>query len=770
MNWRQRLTQNLLYGGLTREDYLRVRDTVLEHNRSYVVVWCFVLGGFWIYSLLMSMGSEAYANCRMAYAGGLACCVFALYGAAFVAPHWKWIRLPLIVFFDIAFLGASIGIAVFQPDVRTITMFVAAIIVPICYIERTILTIILLLINLTAYIFIAKGPIEPGIYSWGLGNLIIFSTGGTLIGHVINRSRFERYVYEESVKKLAEMKIAKEAADRSSQAKSDFLASMSHEIRTPINAMLGMNEMVLRESAEAGAQEGTEGNPYTKIHDYSVMIDNAGRGLLSIVNDILDFSRIESGRMKITEKEYSLSSVLNDLCTMYAMRAEEKNLIFNTRIDSRIPDRLYGDEVRLKQIMYNLLSNAFKYTSEGSVTLTVQRAEESSSRDRWKICLEISVEDTGTGIKEEDMPKLFTKFERMDLKKNSTVEGAGLGLAITRRLLELMDGTIQVESVYGEGSVFRVTLPQRVVSEEPMGTLIGQKPQDRPEDRQPFRAPDARILAVDDTRINLLVTVGLLKETGIRIDTAPGGQEAIRLAEENAYDLILMDQRMPEMDGAETMHRIRSAGGPNTQTPFICLTADAVSGARERYLAEGFTDYLSKPVSGGELERAVRMYLPEGKVLPVEKKTAKTENETAGEVTGCDAALRQAGIDPEAGLASSGGKADLYLELLCEFGRDADGKNANLRRCYEAEDWVNYTVYVHALKSSARLIGAKKLSGMAAKLENAAREKKEKVVRAGHDALTAEYDRVAEAVRTAPFFEENEEPEPEILDFPVAGS
>ena len=180
MNWRQRLTQNLFYGGLTREDYLRVRDTVLEHNRSSVVVWCFVLGGFWIYSLLMSMGSEAYANCRMAYAGGLACCVFALYGAAFVAPNWKWIRLPLIVFFDIAFLGASIGIAVFQPDVRTITMFVAVIIVPICYIERTILTIILLLINLTAYIFIAKGPIEPEIYSWGLGNLIIFSTGGML--------------------------------------------------------------------------------------------------------------------------------------------------------------------------------------------------------------------------------------------------------------------------------------------------------------------------------------------------------------------------------------------------------------------------------------------------------------------------------------------------------------------------------------------------------------------------------------------------------------
>ena len=460
---------------------------------------------------------------------------------------------------------------------------------------------------------------------------------------------------------------------------------------------------------------------------------------------------------------------------MFSLRASEKKLGFSVHVDSSLPDRLYGDEVRLQQIMGNLLSNAFKYTREGSIVLSVGRAEDSRSPAEGTVLLEISVQDTGIGIREEDLDKLFNKFERMDLRRNSTVEGTGLGLAITRSLLDMMHGSIHVESTYGKGSVFRVTLPQKAVSAEPIGIfrcpVSGDGPQSRAPRRMPFRAPDARILAVDDTRINLMVTTGLLEDTGIRIDTASCGPEAIRLAEAAPYDLILMDQRMPEMDGVETMRRIRGGKGPNAGTPFICLTADAVAGAREHYLSEGFTDYLSKPVSGDALEETVLRYLPAEKILT----DGEHGEERPAERAGTPAAypnqdyegLRQAGIDTAAGLANSQGMHDLYRELLSEFARGAEAKAGNLNRCLEARDWQNYTVFVHALKSSARLIGAGELSRMAAALEQAGIGEAEDAILDGHPAMMAEYERVTEAVRAAPFFEPGAGSEPEIMDFPA---
>jgi CheY-like chemotaxis protein/HPt (histidine-containing phosphotransfer) domain-containing protein len=552
---------------------------------------------------------------------------------------------------------------------------------------------------------------------------------------------------------------------------------MSHEIRTPINAILGMNEMALRESAEAGKTgkqpDGPAGETLARIHNYSVNIANAGHSLLSIVNDILDLSRIESGKTRFAEKEYSLSSVLNDVCSMCFLRAEEKTLVFSVHVDSSLPDRLCGDEVRLRQIMNNLLSNAFKYTNAGSVTLSVQRSADPVSPAEGTVCLEIVVQDTGIGIREEDLDKLFTKFERVDMARNSSVEGSGLGLAITRSLLEMMNGSIHVESAYGKGSTFRALLPQKAVSSEPIGEfrcrIAENDPQRSAARRMSFRAPDARILAVDDTRINLIVTAGLLQETGIRIDTASCGAEAVRMAESTAYDLILMDQRMPEMDGAETMRRIRQGGGPNAQTPFICLTADAVLGARERYLAEGFTDYLSKPVSSAALEATVMRYLPAERILPAVETPEEEEINPAADRDDDYAALRQAGVDTAAGLANCQGNPELYGELLLEFERDMKGKSANLQRCFEAQDWRNYRIFVHALKSSARLIGAGKLSGMAEKLEKAAKEEDAAAIRAGHSALMAEYEKTVEAIGTQAVTEPeaDDDSDTEIFDFPA---
>ncbi len=416
---------------------------------------------------------------------------------------------------------------------------------------------------------------------------------------------------------------ARKAAERSNAAKSDFLANMSHEIRTPINAVMGMNEVIIKESLNA-RDELCEGRNdlkqiFSDICDHSETVSSAGNNLLSIINDILDLSKIEAGKMEIANGEYKLSSVLNDLCSMTEFKAVSKGLEFCVDVDESIPDSLYGDEVRVRQIIINILNNAVKYTKEGSVTLTVRsNGKDSGGNGERYIDLVVSVKDTGIGIRAEDIDKLFVKFERVDLNKNSTIEGTGLGLAITKSLVEMMGGSVEVKSVYGVGSLFIITIPQKVVSDEPIGNLRERHERmiaSLKAGKEVFRAPDAHILIVDDTRMNHVVAKGLLKETGIAIDTADSGQAAISCAEKKRYDIILMDQRMPGMDGITAMHRIKEdVNSLNLDTPFICLTADAVMGARERYIAEGFDDYLTKPLEGRVLEEMLIRYLPEDKV------------------------------------------------------------------------------------------------------------------------------------------------------------
>ena len=543
------------------------------------------------------------------------------------------------------------------------------------------------------------------------------------------------------------LREARRIAERSSAAKSEFLANMSHEIRTPINAVMGMNEIILRESLQAREHPPENRDRlreiFTDISDYAGVISTAGKNLLDIINDILDISRIEAGKLEIRNEEYRLSSVLYDVCSLIRFRAQARNLSFSVNVSDQLPDRLYGDGTRVRQILINILNNAVKYTNEGSVTLTVSGGME----DGETINLVAAVRDTGIGIRPEDLDRLFDKFMQAGQPKGRTVEGTGLGLAIVKSLLDMMGGRIDVESTYGEGSVFTVTLPQKAVSDERVGDFrerFESGSESVPRSRGLFRAPDAHILIVDDTRMNLTVAEGLLKNTQIRIDTALSGAEALRLTRSVPYDLILMDQRMPEMDGTEALHLIRAQeGGLNSETPVICLTADAIAGAREKYLAEGFTDYLSKPVSGQAMKRKLLSLLPQEKIQPVEESEPE---ETAPVPEDRFAALRPAGIDVARGLSFCQNDHALYASVLWEYGKSAEEKAESLQRYCGAADWKNYAIRVHALKSASGTIGAGRLSELAASLEQAAREENGEAVRQGHAEMLSLYTRTAEAI------------------------
>lgn len=404
--------------------------------------------------------------------------------------------------------------------------------------------------------------------------------------------RTENYLYTEQLISL------KEEAERANEAKSIFLAHMSHEIRTPINAVLGMNEMILRENCS------------DLIRDYALNIQNAGKILLSIINDILDLSKIESGQMEITQKNYHLGKMLIDIENMITMRAEENSLALHIQADPMLPETLYGDEQRIKQCIINFLTNSIKYTREGQITLRVDFTDQ----DKNTIDLRITVTDTGIGIEEDKLQVLFDPFVRLDRSKNEKIEGTGLGLSITKNLIDRMNGSLSVESVYGKGSVFAFTIPQKVASPDLLGDYKERmwRVAEREKSRQQFTAPQARILAVDDNRVNITVAKGLLKRLKVQFDSATSGQECLDKFEQNDYDMILLDHMMPVMDGVETLHHLEQTARFQQKAPaVIAMTANAVMGAREEYLQEGFTDYLSKPIDYKKLEEMVRNYLPE---------------------------------------------------------------------------------------------------------------------------------------------------------------
>lgn len=428
-----------------------------------------------------------------------------------------------------------------------------------------------------------------------VGNVLLIAFGEAFSA-LIMLFALETPDYRKLMKTMKELEIAREEANIANSAKSDFLASMSHEIRTPINGILGMNTMILRDSKDP------------QIVEYAENIRISGNALLSIINDILDLSKIESGRMEIIPDEYELFSIMNDCYQMNRMRADEKGLEMIFENDPYMPCAYYGDEIRIRQIINNLISNAIKYTQKGSVRLTVGFNKELPSGTEARSdrgTLKITVTDTGIGIREEDLNRLFRSFTRLDELKNRHIEGTGLGLQITDRLVRLMNGTIEVTSEYGSGSSFTVSIPQTITDHRGMGDFdkrLKEHVSSGSEETAVFKAPGKKVLVVDDLKTNILVFKGLLRGTDIAIDSALSGSEAVAMTENTKYDIIFMDHLMPEMDGIETLHKIRDdRKNPNCDTPVVVLTANAIVGMRASYLDEGFAEYLSKPVEQKKL-------------------------------------------------------------------------------------------------------------------------------------------------------------------------
>lgn len=517
---------------------------------------------------------------------------------------------------------------------------------------------------------------------------------------------------------------AKQEAIRANKAKGDFLASMSHEIRTPINAVLGIDEMILRECTDS------------QILDYATKIKTSGQSLLYLINDILDLSKIESEQMDITPTEYEPQKLISDILLMIEPRADAKSLTLQYEIDPRIPTKLYGDDMRLKQILINLLTNAVKYTDEGTVTLSISLEQKATQN----VLLHFSVRDTGIGIKEEDRESLFESFRRVDLAHNKKIEGTGLGLSITLKLLHLMDSELGLESTYGAGSDFYFDLCQEIADETEMGEFEKGFPEAAVTKiyRESFTAPNAKILVIDDNDMNLLVFRGLLKNSKMDIRTARSGQEALELIRGEAFDLVFMDHLMPKMDGMEALHHILEDETLHQNAKIvIALTANAVVGARETYLQAGFSGYLKKPILGQELEATILNFLPAEKIqknpAPSIKNTSENTSENAPKNTEV--------LDRKLGMSYCEGDKDFYFEILKAFIQS--DFSITLNNYFSEKDWKGYEISIHGIKSAAKAIGAVPLSKLAEASELALKERNDTdYIRAKHSTILLEIEKV----------------------------
>lgn len=524
-----------------------------------------------------------------------------------------------------------------------------------------------------------------------------------------------------------EFRKAKIAAEEASRYMSEFLAKVSHEVRTPINAVLGMDEMILRESRNRD------------IKKYAVDIQTAARSLHSIFNEILDSSKIQSGRMEIVPVEYNLGIMLNELVSMVSVRAAEKNLELVVDVDDSMPSVLKGDDLRIKQVAVNLLTNAVKYTHNGRVTLKADGVK----KDDGIFVMHMEVNDTGIGIREEEIPKIFMPYQRIDLEKNHSIEGTGLGMGITVQLLRLMDSELHVESEYGVGSTFYFDLKQVIIDDTPMGKLelIADKRADEYNYEALFAAPDAKVLVVDDNEINRKVIKNLLKETGIQVFEANSGTECIELVKTNRYDVILLDHMMPGLDGVETLRVLRNMDDNLFRgVPIIMMTANSISGARDDYLNLGFDDYLSKPIDAKRLEKLLLKLLPDRLITKNLLQINSGKQTILPDIDGIDWRYARIFVDDDNMIRMTA------LDLYDTLDEEIEGLNKRLESVDTEDGMMDYRIQVHSLKGISQTIGAVLAFSLARVTEKAAIAGDAERVRRLHSELIAELNRLHDAM------------------------
>ena len=527
---------------------------------------------------------------------------------------------------------------------------------------------------------------------------------------------------------------AREEAMEANRAKSTFLANMSHEIRTPINVMLGMNEMILRESESR------------EIVQYAKSVEKAGNYLLSLINNILDITRIESKKMDIIEEKFSLRQLVQEVYLIGIKQAEAKNLEFVIDVEEKLPEYLMGDALHTKQVILNLISNAVKYTKEGKISLEVRQKEKQ---------LSFSIKDTGIGIKKEEMDALFDMFMRADIKRHRNIEGSGLGLTIAKELCEQMGGHIQAESIYGKGSNFTVYFPLKSTGTEKIGQWKVVEGESVPEKRKKFFASKAQILLVDDSEQNLQVITSLLRRTGVQLDTVSSGFECIEKVRNKKYHLIFLDYMMPEMDGIETFHKLKKELNGQS-VPVIALTADVSTGIRKHFLSEGFSDYLSKPVMWEKLEELLLQWLPDD-LVSMKNDMGEDWNITEKQLSDLKQKLKKWDIELSEGLHLLDGSIAQYRKLSELFVEYYEPNRKQLEESFETtrktqQEIETLTGQIHTLKSNARAIGAMSLSELAALLEIRGKIQDEDYIEKAIPLLFFEWERAVEGIY---FFLEN---------------